>query len=410
VFWRGYIDGRWDTSSINWFSSGKGVAYQQNDSVVFDDSLTGGPNIVITTVVTPSSFTMNNTLARYSFGGPGKISGTTGLSKNGSGLWILGETGGDDFTGGISVAGGTLFLINANSAMSGGLSIASGATVLAGINDDRGSLPSGPLMNDGTLTLSRSNDVTISASISGTGLINQNGDGALILTANNTFSGTIAVTDGTLALTDSGSISIANVNVSNAKLDVSGVSSGATTMVALGLTNSMLTLAVTNQSIPLTVAVLGMGGSTNTVSITTLPIFAEYPTTLSIVRAAAGVSGYNAVLGLLPNGYAGNISLSSDTTEILLTLTSGPGTTPPPAPVPPTIQNLSIIDGNVVLTGTNNSGPGGTFHVLASTNIALPVTNWTVVTNGTFDSSGNFNTTNAIDAAEPQSFYILQVP
>jgi autotransporter-associated beta strand protein len=265
-------------------------------------------------------------------------------------------------------------------------------------------------VNDGTLTLSRSNDVTISASISGTGLINQNGDGALILTANNTFSGTIAVTDGTLALTDSGSISIANVNVSNAKLDVSGVSSGATTMVALGLTNSMLTLAVTNQSIPLTVAVLGMGGSTNTVSITTLPIFTEYPTTLSIVRAAAGISGYNAVLGLLPNGYAGNISLSSDTTEILLTLTSGPGTTPPPASVPPTIQNLSIIDGNVVLTGTNNSGPGGTFHVLASTNIALPVTNWTAVTNGTFDSSGNFNTTNAIDAAEPQSFYILQVP
>jgi hypothetical protein len=172
----------------------------------------------------------------------------------------------------------------------------------------------------------------------------------------------------------------------------------------------MLTLAATNQSIPLTVAVLGMGGSTNTVNIRTLPIFAEYPTTLSIVRAAAGISGYNAVLGLLPNGYAGNISLSSDTTEILLTLTSGPGTMPPPAPVPPTIQNLSIIDGNVVLTGTNNSGAGGTFHVLTSTNIALPVTNWTAVTNGTFDSSGNFNTTNAIDNTQSLGFYILQVP
>lgn len=325
VFWRGYIDGQWNTSSINWFSSGKGVAYQQNDSVVFDDSLTGGPNIVITTVVTPSSVTMNNTSARYSFGGSGKISGPTGISKNGSNLWILGETGGDDFTGGISVAGGTLFLVNANSAMSGGLSIASGATVLAGINDDRGSLPSGALVDNGTLTISRSNDVTISTSISGAGLINQNGDGALILTANNTFSGTIAVTDGTLVLTNSGSIPIANVTISNAKLNISGVSSGATTMVALGLTDSVLTLAATNQSIPpLTVTALQMGGSANTVNITTLPSFTGFPTTLPIVRAAAGISGYNAVLGSLPNGYAGNISLSSDTTEILLTLTSGP--------------------------------------------------------------------------------------
>src|SRR5205807_3148400 len=43
--WRGNVSGNWDTSTLNWFSSGSPSAYQQGDVVIFDDTLTGTPNV-----------------------------------------------------------------------------------------------------------------------------------------------------------------------------------------------------------------------------------------------------------------------------------------------------------------------------------------------------------------------------
>jgi hypothetical protein len=75
----------------------------------------------------------------------------------------------------------------------------------------------------------------------------------------------------------------------------------------------------------------------------------------------------------------------------------------------PTIQHVSLSGGNFVLSGTNNSGPGSTYHVLASTNLLLPLTNWMVLTNGSFDGKGNFSFTNAIGTSQRQ-FYTVRVP
>jgi hypothetical protein len=80
----------------------------------------------------------------------------------------------------------------------------------------------------------------------------------------------------------------------------------------------------------------------------------------------------------------------------------------PPA-IPPAIQNLVQSGGNIILTGTNNEGPGGTYHVLTSTNTAVPPMNWTVLTNGMFDLNGNFSVTNAI-GTNPAQFYLLRIP
>jgi len=48
--------------------------------------------------------------------------------------------------------------------------------------------------------------------------------------------------------------------------------------------------------------------------------------------------------------------------------------------------------------------------VLATTNLDLPVTNWTRVLTNQFDGSGNFNFTNTVSPTAPQSFYMLQLP
>jgi len=77
--------------------------------------------------------------------------------------------------------------------------------------------------------------------------------------------------------------------------------------------------------------------------------------------------------------------------------------------VPPTIGHLTLSGNNIIISGTNNVGSGGTYHVLISTNVALPLTNWLVLTNGTFDGNGNFSSTNAV-GTNARQFYILQVP
>ncbi|HXB59772.1 MAG TPA: hypothetical protein VNU95_09415, partial [Candidatus Acidoferrales bacterium] len=65
--------------------------------------------------------------------------------------------------------------------------------------------------------------------------------------------------------------------------------------------------------------------------------------------------------------------------------------------------------GNFIISGTNNLGPGGGYHVLASTNLLLPLTNWTILASGNFDSNGKFSFTNAI-GTNFWKFYLLRVP
>jgi hypothetical protein len=53
--------------------------------------------------------------------------------------------------------------------------------------------------------------------------------------------------------------------------------------------------------------------------------------------------------------------------------------------------------------------PGGVWLVLASTNLALPLTNWTVIATNQFGPGGGFNFTNIFDFNTPQQFFILRL-
>ena len=75
----------------------------------------------------------------------------------------------------------------------------------------------------------------------------------------------------------------------------------------------------------------------------------------------------------------------------------------------PRIESIIRSGTNLVMRGTN--GPGnGTYYVLASTNIALPLTNWTRVLTNQFSGNGNFSFTNPINPALPRRFFVLEVP
>jgi len=67
------------------------------------------------------------------------------------------------------------------------------------------------------------------------------------------------------------------------------------------------------------------------------------------------------------------------------------------------------LSGNNFIFSGSNGVPNWPYSVLASTNVALPLTNWTPVLSNTFDPGGNFNFTNPANAAMPQTFYLLKL-
>ncbi len=65
-------------------------------------------------------------------------------------------------------------------------------------------------------------------------------------------------------------------------------------------------------------------------------------------------------------------------------------------PVPaPRIVHASK-NGTAFVFGGTNGNPGWTYHVMVTTNLNLPLTNWTIIATNTFDGAGNFRFTNLV--------------
>lgn len=209
LIWVGSPNGNWDVNTTaNWKTNGVATKYQQGYLVVqLDDSLTGTNTVNLTTTLTPGTVTVNNSLSNYTFVGTGKLSGTASLVKDGTAKLTLAESGGDDFTKGVTVLGGTLQVGN------GGTS---------------GSLPSGKVSVDtgAILAFNRSDNLTVASTISGLGILRQSGASILALNGSNTvFSGDIIAASGTLQAGNAAALGTASatVTVSNAAtLDVNG--------------------------------------------------------------------------------------------------------------------------------------------------------------------------------------------
>jgi polygalacturonase len=107
-------------------------------------------------------------------------------------------------------------------------------------------------------------------------------------------------------------------------------------------------------------------------------------------------------LGTTPaTGHAYLYSLSTGTPKQVNFLVA----TPPP----PVFNGIQVVNGtNIVASGT-----GGTtnfnFYVLATTNLALPVTNWSRISTNSFFADGTFGVTNSLSGAA-QKFFLLQYP
>lgn len=93
--------------ATNWTSGSPDVFYNF-DGVTIDDTGSDSPAINLVGTLLPGSVTVTNDAKNFALSGSGKISGTTGLTKLGTGALTIANSGTNDFTGTITVEGGTL--------------------------------------------------------------------------------------------------------------------------------------------------------------------------------------------------------------------------------------------------------------------------------------------------------------
>ena len=106
--------------------------------------------------------------------------GATALTKSGAGRWI----------------------VSGNNTLSGAVTLAAG-NLQVGAGGATGSLGSGNIVDNGTLIFNRSGSVTC-GTVSGTGLVQLDGSGTVILPGNNSYSGGTTINAGTLQVGNGG--------------------------------------------------------------------------------------------------------------------------------------------------------------------------------------------------------------
>jgi hypothetical protein len=247
-----------------------------------------------------------------------------------------------------------------------------------------------------------------------TGIVNVNGTATLIspniilaaaasgATAS-LVTGTLNVTNGTVMANITAGGGVSTVNLNGGTLIVSNsVGTAVAPLTALNLKSALLHLNVNGNAPAANVYAAAVSANVSTIKIDSV-VNVTGSTNIHLI-SYTGTDPYAGLsLATLPSGFTGN--LVDNAGSIDLNINVAPTT-------PPTIRHISISSGQLIISGTNNigaSGAGAGFHVLTSTNVALSLTNWIVLTNGNFDANGNFSSTNALDT-EKVRFYILRVP
>ncbi|WP_160164616.1 NPCBM/NEW2 domain-containing protein [Pedosphaera parvula] len=296
----------------------------------------------------------------------------------------------------------------------------------------------GPITLNGSCRIDVSaGSLTFAGLLGGNGTLRKNLTGTLYLSATNNFTGDTLVNAGVLAVKDGGSIASKNIVInSGATLDGTSANQGeitlgdGQTLGGQGTIKGNLTLAagatllssigngtpVFNNSL-----ILGAGSKCAFE-------WSKPPITNSLVQAASlTYGGQLALTSLTSNSpvigdvfklfnassYAGAFQTISpqipgpgmlwDTTGL-----TTDGTIRIIAGTLPHIDSFSMTGNSLRISGLDGK-PNAPYHVLASTNSALPLYQWIRISTNTFDAAGHFSFTNLIDHAVPGMFFSLDL-
>jgi autotransporter-associated beta strand protein len=137
-------------------------------------------------------------------------------------------------SGGLIQAGTGTLIITANNTYAGSTLVASGI-LQVGAGGNSGALGSGGIVNNARLIFNRSDAVTVSGVISGSGSVAHAGTGTLTVAANNSYSGGTSITGGgTLRVVSGLALGTGDVNVTSGMLQVDSNSATSRTTLAVG--------------------------------------------------------------------------------------------------------------------------------------------------------------------------------
>src|SRR5471030_30023 len=390
------------------------VAGVQGNLTILDS--VGGGEVVFTGVNTHTGPTTINSGATFALSGSGSISfsqdvldnGTLDISGASSAAQIVslsgtgtvtlgsqtltvtsgGASGNNVFSGTISGAGsltisGGVEIIDGTNAYTGGTTITSGGGLQIGDNDTNGSI-AGNITNEGNLTFSRTDAITIATTISGVGGVNEE-SGSITFTAAEPYTGATTITAGTLALSGSGGIASSSTLSDNGTFDIS--LTGGTSIKALTGTGSVIlgsqNLTITAGNSIFSGVISGTGalilsGGTETLSGTNTYTGGTTVTAGTLQIGAGATTG--SVVGNIAD--SGTVIFDYANAQTFGAVISGSGA-------------VKLLGGNLTITAAQTytgltTISAGTLALSASGTIA---SSQGLVANGTFDISATSGTT-----------------
>ena len=249
-----------------------------------------------------------------------------------------------------------------------------------------------------TLTLAISNPIV------GTGNLLCGGGGTLQLAGNNSATGSLIVSNCTLALLGNATFKNTQLGVSNnAMLDVTALTVPLTISNRIALAGNLA--AVINQTNFTSLLVASNITCGGTLTLSNLGPALAYGDTIKLFSASNYSGAFSSIVPTAPGmGLIWNTNMIAVDGTIFITSTN------PVLMTPPRITSFQLLGGNFAITGTNGNAPGTLFYTLASTNLARPLANWTIIATNQFGSGGGFIFTNTFDFSDAQQFFILRLP
>ena len=345
--WALIVNGTWDSATANFTSGGSSTAFVANDNVTFDN--VAGGVITLSGSLAPTSVTVSATSGTYTFNGAtaaDKITGGTSIAKSGAGTLIL--TSANDFTGGVTITGGTVqfdgsgrlgsgpiglngsgaSLVSTSAAavsMSGNaLSIgASGGTINTGAN----SLTLGALTTSGILTKTGAGSLTVGTvtpsagagfTVSAGDLVLGQASGVVKIFTNSTLTGNLVLNsgirfdvDGGSTVSGTGKIKVAATGalISNTSGDIGGTISTEISLNSNAIAFAKGTWAGSSYT-PSTSFLTTVGGTTGG-ALSVFVLSGDADVDLSNNSTTGGGAGTLTLTGA--STYTGNTSISANT-------------------------------------------------------------------------------------------------
>ena len=276
LVWSAASTNTWQVATVtNWFDGVTSNSFLQLDSVTFNDTASN-TTVMLVGTNTPASITVNSS-SNYVFGGAGLISGATGLSKSGTGMLTISNTGVSTYSGAVNISGGILRAGNANALGTtvgvtitntgaldvGGLSFSAKSVTVSGAGT------AGAILNSGAAQQTALQFVTLAGNTTFGGPnrwdIRTNVVGTPYLAGNGYTLTKVSTND--IYLVGLGNTALGNVQVQSGRLGVQDStllgSTGTVTLAPGSALDLWLTTVTNTKAISLTNATLSSSSGTN---------------------------------------------------------------------------------------------------------------------------------------------------